>query len=500
MSCAGDRDLAVLHVLGVHEGDLVDEAELAQQDGADQAVEVAAGDQAVRAGMGRLQAGTGGVPARHRQPGADGLTCLLSSVTSSPLLAAVAARRGRARRMKRTATALLATAAACSWSAPPSLPDTTCCGTCARRPRPGTVGGLADWFAVTALFRHPLGIPVPHTALVARKKDELATKLGEFVTGNFLTGDAVAGQLAEAQVVRRAAGALAAPGNASAVSVELAAALVAVLDTLDEDRITAYALELARRDLGRRSYAPVLGAFLARALEGGVQRPLVDIAVQRTRAYLEEHGEDLVPHLKRLLEVHWASVLVDTGKLSRRLMTTATQILREAERDPDHALRAGLDELLDRFATDLRYSPRTSRDVDARLRGLLEDPQVQLLVRDLLRDVRASVRTSLADGGRRPAARLADLVRDAALRVSGDADLERRLQDRLLGAVRYAVEHYGDTAVQLIQRTVASWEARDASRRIETAVGRDLQFIRINGTVVGALAGVVLHAVETLVT
>ena len=401
------------------------------------------------------------------------------------------------RRMKRTATGLLAVTAAVFVVAS-VLPDSPWIGFLRAAAEAGTVGGLADWFAVTALFRHPLGLPIPHTALVPRQKDALATKLGEFVTANFLTADAVAAQIVESRVVHRAATQLATPGTALTVSRELAAAVVAGLDSLDEGRVTAYVLELLRRDLARRSYAPVLGAFLARAVDGGVQRPLVDIAISRSRAYVEQHADELAPHVKRLLEVHWASVLIDTGKLSRRLLDTAAQILREAEHDPSHALRTGLDGLLAQFAADLQYSPRTTRDVDRRLRALVEDPQLQALVHDVLADVRASVRHSLSAFDGDLAARLADLVQESARRVTADAGLERRLEARLVGAARYAVEHFGGAAIVLVQRTVAGWEARDASARIEASVGRDLQFIRINGTVVGALAGIALHIVTLL--
>ena len=416
---------------------------------------------------------------------------------TAPLLQAVQPDPAGLRRMKRGATGLLLAAAAV-FVLTFALPDTALVGFVRAAAEAGMVGGLADWFAVTALFRHPLGLRIPHTALIPRKKDELATKLGEFVTGNFLTPEVVEGQLVEARVVHRVATQLATTDTARTVSRELALAVTAALDTVDLRRLTAYVLELARRDLDRRSYAPVLGQFLARAVEGGAQQPLVDVAVSRGRAHLEQHAEDLVPPVKRLLEVHWASVLIDTGKLSRRLLETAAQLLRDVEADPGHPLRASLDGFLAGLVDDLRYNPATARAVDARLRALVEDLHLQLLVHDVLGDVRASVRASLSEEGGDLADRLAELVQEAAGKVLDDPDLERRLQDRLLRAVRYAVEHYGSTAVQLIQRTVGGWEAQDASARIEATVGRDLQFIRINGTVVGALAGVVLHAVAEL--
>ncbi len=415
-----------------------------------------------------------------------------------PLLAAVQPDTSGLRRMKRTATGLLAGTAAV-FLATFALPDTAAVGFLRAAAEAATVGGLADWFAVTALFRHPLGIPVPHTALIPRKKDELATKLGEFVTGNFLTADAVAGQLVEARVLHRAAVQLATPGTARTVSRELAAAVTAGLDALDERRVTAYVLELARRDLARRSYTPVLGAFLARAVEGRAQRPLVDVAVTRLRAHLEQQHKTVHAQVKRFLEEQGLLLLLfTTDRRVDRLLEVAVDTLREVEQDPDHPLRTWLDGLLESIVDDLRYNEQTARAVDVHLRALVEDPHLQALLHALLADMRASVRLSLSESDGDLAARLADLVQGAAQRVVDDPALERRLEDRLLGAVRYVVEHYGDSAVLLIQRTVAGWEARDAAARIEATVGRDLQFIRINGTVVGGLAGLVLHLVAVL--
>ena len=174
-------------------------------------------------------------------------------------------------------------------------------------------------------------------------------------------------------------------------------------------------------------------------------------------------------------------------------------ICDEVEQDPHHAARRWLDRLLASLADDLRYKAETGRQVDAWLRGLVDDHHMQALLHAVLVDVAASVRTSLddLDGGLQ--ARLTALVGGAARRVLGDAALQARIEERLHAAVGHLVERYGDTVVALISRTVRGWEAQDASARIEAAVGRDLQFIRINGTVVGALAGLVLHGVAVLV-
>jgi len=417
-----------------------------------------------------------------------------------PVLSVLAGDPADLRRMKRRATGLLVVTAVI-FLLSFALPDTTATGYLRAAAEAGMVGGIADWFAVTALFRHPLGLRIPHTALVPRKKDELATKLGEFVTGHFLTPDAVVEQVAQAGLVRRVAERLASGETAGSVGADAAAAATALLDAVDEHALTDQLLDLARRDLDRRSYTPVLGQFLARAVEGQGQRPLVDVCVSRTRMYLVTRRDDLRPQLKAFLEsqgrLFW---LFTTDNRVDTLILRAVELLGEVEADPSHELRQWLDGLLASWVDDLRYDAETARRVDAQLRALLEDPHLQSLLHAVVTDVVASVRTSLAevDGGLQQ--RLAALVQEAASRVLLDPALERRLEERLQTAVRYAVENYGDTVVALISRTVAGWEAADASARIEAAVGRDLQFIRINGTVVGALAGLVIHAVELLLS
>ena len=398
------------------------------------------------------------------------------------------------RRTKRLATGLLVVAAAV-FLLSYALPDTTAVGFLRAAAEAGMIGGVADWFAVTALFRHPLGLRIPHTALIPRQKDELATKLGEFVTGNFLTPDAVAEQLAEARLVRRAAGALAEPDVAARVGAELATGAATVLGGLDERVVTDWVLDLARRDLQRRSYTPVLGQFLARAVEGGTQRPLIEVAVTRLRTHLVANRAQVVPIVQGFANRKLLGWIVATDKRVNGWITDAIATLADVEADPDHELRRWLDGLLVSFADDLRYRPEVARDLDARLLALVEDPHLQSLLHTVLQDVVGSVRTSLdeVDGGLQQ--RLAVLVQELAGRVATEPELEARLERALQAGVRYAVEHYGDTVVALIQRTVAGWDPRDASARIEAAVGRDLQFIRLNGTVVGALAGVAIHAV-----
>jgi len=362
------------------------------------------------------------------------------------------------------------------------------------------IGGLADWFAVTALFRRPLGLPIPHTALVPRKKDELATKLGEFVTGHFLTREAVTAQVVETRVVERVGTWVAQPEVAARLAREIAFNASAVLEVLDPEEVTAYALELLRRDQDRRSYAPVLGRLLERAVDGGTTRPLVDVCVGRGRSYLRAHREELMPQARAFVDDRgWLAALLVSDKRIRRTIDGFADLLDEVERDPRHPLRSWLEGLFRSFADQLQHDPHTAARFDTVVAQLLDDAQAQAALHDLLVDALASVRASLTDLDGELPARMAGLVASLGTRVVEDEEFRGRVLTVVQRVLGHAVENYGDEVTTLIRGQVARWDATSASRRIELAVGRDLQFIRINGTVVGALAGLALHALSQLV-
>jgi uncharacterized membrane-anchored protein YjiN (DUF445 family) len=405
----------------------------------------------------------------------------------------------RLRQMKRNATLLLLVAAGLFVLSTVLHGATTLRQFVQAGSEAAMVGGLADWFAVTALFRRPLGLPIPHTALIPRKKDELATKLGEFVTGYFLTPEVLQQQVADSDLIRRIGLWLAEPERASSLARDAAAAMAAALDAMDAEVAVDYVLELLRRDQSRRSYAPVLGRLLARAVEGGAQRPLVDVLVERARLYLAANQALLHPTVKRFVEErHWVAWIVTTDRLIDRLFRDTIAELEAIERQPEHPFRIAIEDLLRSVASDLRHNPETAAKVDAIAARLLDDPQAQAVVRDAVGDAIESVRESLADPTGALAGRIAALIEHLGQRAAEDpgfhADIERWVQ----AMVGHAVSRYGHELTELIRRQVGGWPADAASQRIELAVGRDLQFIRINGTAVGALAGLAIHALSLL--
>jgi uncharacterized membrane-anchored protein YjiN (DUF445 family) len=411
-----------------------------------------------------------------------------------PLLAQDDVSAARLARMKRTATGLLVLAAVV-YVVSLQL-DGTAAGYLQAGAEAAMVGGLADWFAVTALFRRPLGLPIPHTGLVPRKKDELATKLGEFVTGHFLTREVVEQQVAEARVVERVGALLCGPDLADRLAREVAFNAGALMEVLDEEAVVASALELLRRDQARRSYAPVLGRILDRAIAGGTQHPLVDVVLRRTRVYLRAHREELLPQARAFVDERgWLASLLVTDKRIRHVLDGFADVLEEVERNPRHRVRRWLEELLRSFAHELQHDRHTAAKLDVVAARLLEDPQAQAVLHDVVTDALASVRESLADVDGDLQQRIAGLIGHLGRRLVEDAEFQGRVETVLQGVVGHAVDNYGDELTSLIRTQVARWDATSASRRIELAVGRDLQFIRINGTAVGALAGLTIHGI-----
>ena len=363
----------------------------------------------------------------------------------------------------------------------------------------GMIGGLADWFAVTALFRHPLGVPIPHTALIPSRKDALAASLGDFVTGHFLTEENVRERLAQAQVVDRVARWLTTGGTADRVGRELVSTAAAVLDAARPEDVVDLALEVARRDSAQRSYAALAGGLLAESTAGGAHRPLLDVGLPYVRRLVEDNRDTVRTTIRTVTDggpfLLW---LFTTDRRIDKLVDSWLHLVRQVEADPQHDLRLALDRFLRTVADDLRTPSDLSRRVDGLVADALTDDAVRGWLLRAVDGGLTALRATLADPDGPGAERIASGVRGLAQRALDDAVFRARLERGLEAAVLHAVTHYADEFTGLVQDTVARWDGPATADRIELAAGRDLQFIRVNGTVVGSLAGVVIHAVAVL--
>ena len=359
------------------------------------------------------------------------------------------------------------------------------------------VGGLADWFAVVALFRRPLGLPIPHTAVIVERKDSFGATMGAFVQENLLTADTVTERLRAARVAPRVAAWARQPEHAAAVAGHLADALVAGADAVaDED--VARALEAAvRARVERTPLAPLAGRVLTRLTADGRHDEVVGAALRGLDAYVDDHRAALSARF-RARTPWWVPGPLEQ-RVFDRVVDGARGVLAEMAADPLHPLRRQLDARLTQLADDLLHDPELLARGEQLKGDLLANPQLRAWTHLDWRDVKAELRAQAGDAGSDLRLRLADAVAAFATRVEGDPALAEALEGNLERAVRTVVERFQGEIAELVSSTIRRWDAEETASRLELLLGRDLQFIRINGTVVGGLAGLALHGVTQVI-
>jgi uncharacterized membrane-anchored protein YjiN (DUF445 family) len=370
------------------------------------------------------------------------------------------------------------------------------------------VGALADWFAVVALFRRPLGLPIPHTAVIPANKDRIGENLAGFVRDKFLDPDSLVALLRRNDPATQLAQWLADPANADLLGQQAARLLAAVLDTVQDARIERFLRQALRTLIGRLDLSQTLATAVAALTQGGRHQALLDEAIQRLIRTLQDEdtrvliAQTIVHWLKqehplkeKVLPTEWL------GEQGSDLVANALQsLLAEVAANPGHVLRAQFDAAVRRFVRRLQTDPawaRKATEIRDYLRG---DPAVGRYVQELWQGARAALLRDLAQEDSAVARQVRllgawlgrSLAADAALREALNQRLERWAQGLAPDVSRFVAQHIRDT----VQR----WDAQELSRLIELHIGRDLQYIRVNGTVVGGLIGLVLfgltHAAE----
>ncbi len=407
-------------------------------------------------------------------------------------------RRG-VRRMKTLATCLLLAVALvyalAKWAGAAGAGGWT--GYVAAAAEAGMVGALADWFAVTALFRRPLGLPIPHTAIIPTKKDQLGRSLGDFVGENFLSGEVVRQRLRKVGIGSRLGHWLADPEHADRVTAELSTALRGALTVLRDSDVQAVVGEAITRRADAQEIAPGLGTMLEKVVADGGHTRMVDLVCARAHDWLVTHSAPVMAAVAGGAP-GWTPRFVDR-KVGDRVYKELLRFVTEMRDMPDHPARGALDRFLTDFAGDLQ----TDTDTRARVERLKSEVLGRGEVQDLIASAWGSVRAMMVAAAEDERSELRLRVRGALLslgkRLAADGRLQGKVDGWLEGAAVYVVTTYRDEITLLITDTVAGWDAEHTSKKIEAHIGRDLQFIRINGTVVGALAGLVIYTVSRAV-
>jgi uncharacterized membrane-anchored protein YjiN (DUF445 family) len=354
------------------------------------------------------------------------------------------------------------------------------------------VGGLADWFAVTALFRRPLGLPIPHTAIIVERKDQFAATLGDFIRESFLTQDAVAERLRAAGLPGRVSRWLSDPTNGARVSKEIADAAVAVVDLTREEDVRIVLEQLVRDRLVSVDVAAVAGQALRFATEGGRHAEALTAAFLGLERYLDQHQHELRQRLGEQ-SPWWLPGAVE-DRVFKRLVDGGRAVLGEMAAQPAHPLRQDLEAGIAQLAREMQTSPAWHERGERLKQDALSQPQLSQWIAALWRQVKDELRAQASDGGSTLRTRLTHAIIAGGDRIGSEPKLGRLVDDTAVAGASYVVEHFDAEIAALVTATIARWDGAETARRLELLLGPDLQYIRINGTVVGAAAGLVLHA------
>ncbi|MFL6745346.1 MAG: DUF445 domain-containing protein [Sphingomicrobium sp.] len=360
------------------------------------------------------------------------------------------------------------------------------------------VGGLADWFAVTALFRHPLGLPIPHTAIIPRNKDRIGEALARFLQENFLIPGVVARRMRNIDVAGATGRFLKTPAREGTRIRAGASRLIAdIFESLDDERLGGIVKSSISARLRKMDVSPLLGHALASAINEDRHVPMLEAAIRWTARALDAN-EPLIREMVHK-KANWALKLagLDT-KLADAIINGLRKLSAEMSTDPGHPVRIKVEEALVQLANDLQTRPETRERVEAIKEQLLDNRSVGLWLDALWQKGREAVIRAARNPDAVLAGKLGEVLKSMGSTLESDARIRIAINRFARRASVGLAASYGSQIVKLVSETIRSWDARTVTARLEAAVGRDLQYIRINGTLVGGMVGLVLHVLDKL--
>ncbi|MFT4042134.1 MAG: DUF445 family protein [Gordonia sp. (in: high G+C Gram-positive bacteria)] len=361
----------------------------------------------------------------------------------------------------------------------------------------GMVGALADWFAVTALFRHPLGLPIPHTALIRKKKDEIGDQLGEFIEENFMTPAVVVQRAEQLALPRRLSTWLADPVNAPRVSDEAARAITLASEMLRDEDIEQF-IQAVLRWAAEPQWAPPIGRITEQLIHEDRLEPVFQLLCDRAYEWALGSGELIDRVVDRDVGPSWKPKFVSAlvgDKIYRELVDFTWKV----KTDPAHEMRRSMHQFVEKFAHDLQYDQEMISRFEGIKHDLVGSDEVTAAASTAWNTGKAVIEQMLTDPNSTLRHTLSDAVIRLAVRIRDDLPLQEKMNGWVARVARHVASNYSREIISVITETVRGWDADDTSRKIELQVGRDLQFIRINGTVVGALAGLAIYSVSVLI-
>ncbi|MGO1538804.1 MAG: DUF445 domain-containing protein [Leucobacter sp.] len=361
----------------------------------------------------------------------------------------------------------------------------------------GMVGALADWFAVTALFRYPLGIKIPHTNLISAKKADIGEGLGSFIEENFLAEDVVHNKLAEISGARLAGTWLSDPRNAEHIGELVSSTGLGALTVLDDNDVRDLIESLVRSHIIEPEWGPTLGRVTASFIDGNHHDALLDIAAERFEEWLVANPKAFHRVVSNRLP-SWVPSVVDRF-VDNRLHTEAVRFTQNVAADREHPFRLAVARFLTDLSHDLEERDSLQQQLEEFKHEVFDSPRIRALAASTWTAARAVLVEMLEDPRSELRVRLNRAVQDFGSRLLNDSTLQYKIDVWVMNAVEYLVRTYRHDLASVVTETVQHWDSREAAEKIELQVGKDLQFIRINGTVIGCLAGLGIYTIAALV-
>ncbi len=359
------------------------------------------------------------------------------------------------------------------------------------------VGALADWFAVVAMFRHPLGLPIPHTAIIPRNKDRIGASLGRFVEQNFLEPELLNGKLADLDIARHAAQWLKQEGRSTALATRVTDLLPQLLDAVEDEDVSRFISEQLLTRVGEIEAAPLAGRLLAMLTQHDRHQEILDTLLKSASRLLGEYDGMIRQKITENTAWLFRKLSLD-AVVAKTLLSAAEQQLREVSEDPNHPWRRRFDDAVREFVAKLITSPEYLAQGERLKMELLEHPAVRNYVAGLWGEIKGAVRRNAAQPGSKLKERVAAVIVGFADALLADEALRLKVDGwAKMTIVRVVTTRRREVGL-LIAETMRRWDARTFTDKIEQEVGHDLQYIRLNGTIIGGLAGVAIYAVTLL--
>lgn len=356
------------------------------------------------------------------------------------------------------------------------------------------VGGLADWFAVTALFRHPLGIPIPHTAIVAARKEQVGRALGRFVQQHFLSPAVLSQRLASLRITEQLARWLVNPENSRTVAQHAAKGLASAARVLRDEDVQELIDGVLVRRVRETQVAPLLGRVLSVMTAGDRHQELLNEAIKLLARAVDENQEVIRERIER--ETPWWVPDIVDAKIHQKIVTALDRTLREIRDDPQHELRARFDTALRDFIDKLHTSSDVQERAEQIKEELLDAESVRRFSSGMWEEAKGAIIRRAESVESHPPGAIESGVESLGQTLLNDPALMAKVDGWIASIALALVERYHGEVSALISQTVDSWDPQVTSQRIELAVGKDLQYIRINGTLVGGLAGLLIYVVS----